>query len=230
MTDFPDSFTLTVIRHAQTPANVDGTFCGTRDLPLTPSGEAMAMRLHLNPLISPASEIWCSPYQRTYQTVEALGRALKVPKISIDRRLNERDFGAWEGRHGDDLSDVSAYRSWKGDPYYRRPPDGETGPEVLQRLLAFLGPTLQRCPRLLIITHKTPARLLAAHLAGAPVADFRALPGFHVSSVTRISGRPGQGIIVEGPSIAHLPEAWQADPDRLNIHSHKETITHAKVL
>ncbi len=223
----PDNFTLTIIRHAQTPTNLDGTFCGTRNLALTPSGKAMACRLHLNPLVSFAPEIWCSPYKRAQQTAESLAQSLKIPKISSDQRLSERDFGRWEGLHSDDLSDLPAYQSWKAEPYHNRPPDGETGAEVLQRLLAFLSRALNENPQIIVVTHKTPIRLLTAHLMGTPVAVFRTLPGFHVSSVVRISAQPRQGIRVYGPSISHLPPAWQIDPDRTNIQELKGTITNA---
>lgn len=216
MISLPSDFTLTLIRHAQTPANVDGTFCGARDVPLTASGVEMAELLHLNPLASPAPEIWCSPFQRTRDTALALAKALKVQNITEDPRLRERSFGTWEGRQKDRLANTPAYKTWYADPYHARPPYGETGPEVLQRLLECIGPALIKCSNLIVVTHKTPARLLSAYLGGSQVESFRTLDGFHVSSVTRISARSGQDVLVEGPNVDHLPISWRQDPDRIN--------------
>ncbi|MGI9507023.1 MAG: histidine phosphatase family protein, partial [Geminicoccaceae bacterium] len=182
----PRSFRLTIIRHGQTAANLDGKFCGTSDLSLTSIGRKMAQLLPTNPHILSVKRIVSSPLLRARETADAMVSALGLEPLETDFRLRELEFGQWEGMLPSEVDGTEAYRRWSEDPYHNAPPDGETGHTVLKRTLNAVGEALFHTQNLAVVTHKTPARLLAAFLARHNLSGFRSMSGFAVSSVTVI--------------------------------------------
>lgn len=220
--DLPPRFRLAIVRHAQTAANLDGTYCGTRDPGLTPLGRQMAGFLPRNSLLAGLTGIVSSPMLRARETAAPLGQALGVSRIPTDARLGELDFGTWEGSLPRRLRDDAGHRHWQENPYHNAPPGGETGAQVLRRVLTVLAKELVRTPALAVVTHKSPARLLASFFLNSPPAGFRSLAGFWVTSVTRIEVDPDLPPRVLGPSIDHLPQAWRTRPDRFNPTQSRE--------
>lgn len=210
----PPEFRLTIIRHAQTPASLDGTFCGARDVALTSVGRRMAELLPGNPLLAGIERVIASPMERTRDTARPVTSAFDLADAKTDPRLRELEFGAWEGLAPSALRDRADHASWQADPYANAPPGGETGAEVLERALRAVADALATTVDLAIVTHKSPARLLAAYFGAASPESFRSLAGFWVSSVTRIEVCADLATRVLGPSVEHLPPSWQSRPDR----------------
>ncbi len=99
---------------------------------------------------------------------------------TLDDRLQELDFGAWEGRPWDGI-DRAALDAWAADPLGFAPPGGEAGAALLARVTAFATDLLRRGQDAIVITHGGPLRLLPALLQGqtpdllAPAPPFGAV-------------------------------------------------------
>jgi len=99
---------LILARHGDTFNPGDRVvFVGARnDLPLTENGRAQACALgellsrsHLGKL-----GVLCGPLQRTKVYAEIATQALSpAPKITVDTRLNELDYGKWAGLTNDEV-------------------------------------------------------------------------------------------------------------------------------
>ena len=88
-----------MLRHAPTPWNEQGLLQGSTDIDLSPDGEAMARGWKV-----PA------PYDRWRRVASPLTRARRTAElleppaaITLEPRLSEIDYGAWEGRALADL-------------------------------------------------------------------------------------------------------------------------------
>lgn len=151
---------LHLIRHTRV-ATPPGLCYGRLDVPLADSFaiEALAVRSALERQF-PAGlpELWTSPSQRCQQLALQLGAPLRC-----DVRLQELNFGAWEGRTWTAL-DSPATRHWGDNWQSAAPPDGESLPELLARLRAFLE-ELDGADAV-VITHAGPIRALHHLLLG----------------------------------------------------------------
>ncbi len=134
-----DSTVLVIVRHGETPANLDGVWHGSTDTALTERGHAQAERVagYLGAEHAGAAALYVSPLQRARHTAEPIARALDLaPTVEPD--LREYDLGSWEGKSYREL-----YRDYKLFEHIRRDPDyaphgGESPRGVTQRLAGAL--------------------------------------------------------------------------------------------
>lgn len=154
---------LHLIRHTRV-ATPPGLCYGRLDVPLAESfaTEALAVRCALNQQFpNDLPVLWSSPSQRCHQLALQLGAPVRC-----DARLQELDFGAWEGQTWAEL-DSPAARYWGDHWQSAAPPGGESLPALLARLRAFLA-ELNGADALLI-THAGPIRALHHLLLGEPL-------------------------------------------------------------
>lgn len=154
-----NSTLLTIVRHGQTSANVDGVWHGSTNTPLTPHGhkQAAATAEFIAANVAqgrPVERIYASPLDRAHHTAQAIGRALGlVPEIEPD--LVEYDLGSWEGLSFKDLyEEKKLFSNMQTDPHYA-PHGGESPLQVGERLggamrrIAALHPR----ERIVVVTH-----------------------------------------------------------------------------
>lgn len=97
---------LTLIRHGKTHGNTLGRYIGGRtDEPLCEEG----MRLLREKRYPEASRIYVSPMIRCRQTAEILYPRREQREIALFR---ECDFGIFENRNYQELSEEPAYQAW----------------------------------------------------------------------------------------------------------------------
>ena len=141
--------------------DVAGLCYGRQDLRID-RGDIAAAAATLQTL--PALPILSSPAQRCLD----LARAIAGPRpITMEARLQEMDFGAWEGQAWSALPRADLDR-WAADAAGFRPPGGECFHDVLARLRNVLG--MLRAPHL-IITHAGIIRAAQHALGGMPLLD-----------------------------------------------------------
>jgi alpha-ribazole phosphatase len=104
--------------------------------------------------------LWTSPAQRCRVIADALG----VPVV--DARLQELDFGEWEGLAWDDVP-RAALDAWAADVGGFAPPGGESGAALIARVRAFAS-ALPAGDHV-VITHGGPLKVLTAVLRDLPV-------------------------------------------------------------
>ena len=121
---------VTFLRHT-TPRVAPGTCYGRTDLPLADSfkDEAAAVARAM----PHAARIVSSPLRRCRLLAEHLAELANLP-LTIDPRLIEMDFGAWEGRLWSDIPRAEI-EAWTGDFLHARPHGGESVAKLRARAL-----------------------------------------------------------------------------------------------
>jgi alpha-ribazole phosphatase len=147
--------TLYLIRHGE--PKLRGVFLGRMDPPLSAAGHAHA-KAALKGL--DVALTYTSPLQRARQTAEYIS-SQQLVEI---QDLRESDYGEWTGKTWTEIEtnwpDLAHRKSadWLGIT----PPDGETWPELLQRIGA-VWTTIRRGPQLCaVVAHQAVNAALAS--------------------------------------------------------------------
>ena len=217
---------LYLIRHTRVAAS--GQCYGRLDVPLADTfpqeAAALEQRIRrLGPL-----PFYCSPAARCLRLAERLG----LDPV-IDPRLQELDFGQWEGMPWDQI-ERPALDAWAAD-FIRRPcPRGESYAALINRVEAFLGDlAAQGLERAGLITHAGVIRAALVLLQGvAPEQSLRlpvafgepiALRGVSPAVAAGCPGKyhPTQGKRPppprgEGPGERDSPPPSRTDPSPLS--------------
>jgi alpha-ribazole phosphatase/probable phosphoglycerate mutase len=173
-----DPARLYFLRHGQTTWNADGNrYAGATDVPLTETGIAQARKgaeliRDLN-----FDAVYCSGLSRALETAKLALEGRDVPIVQ-DPRLNEMNYGNWEGKtHAEILAESdNHWHDWMTDPDAWRPgANGELASELVGRVTAFLYDILQPGRTVLAVAHHTTGRLLIAHMLEMPLANYRRL-------------------------------------------------------
>lgn len=153
-----------LIRH--TAVEAPGICYGHYDVPLaaTFAAEAAQLRTKLPP---PPYQAFSSPAKRCMALAEAV-----TTEITLDERLREMNFGAWENRLWNDLPQAET-TPWMADYVTLAPPEGETFGAVQQRAAAFLNELTNPTPDepVLIFTHGGTIRALVCHCLDIPLRN-----------------------------------------------------------
>ena len=160
-----------LIRHMETEWNEQLRYIGRTDLSLSELGRENGRKLgeYLNDL--EFSKLYSSSLKRTKETaaIIAVGRDMEVESL---KRLNEVDFGAWEGlTHPEILNDFEdVMNSWREDPSKEQIPDGEDWTEFENRVKnefeRILASTKEG--RLAIVTHAGPIKIILGNILNVP--------------------------------------------------------------
>lgn len=163
----PESTVLTLVRHGETRANLDGVWHGSTDTPLTERGHQQASRVaaYLGESATDAAAIYSSPLQRALHTAEAIARSLSIEPIT-DEGLREFDLGRWEGRTYESLyKDEQLWDHMKRDPDFA-PHGGESPRDVTTRFTDTLRTIAGGHPtgRVVVVAHGGALSMALAHL------------------------------------------------------------------
>ncbi len=147
---------LTIVRHGQTSANIDGVWHGSTNTPLTEHGRRQADSVgeHIARHYRPISHVYASPLDRAHHTAQAIASRLDLSPI-LDAELAEFDLGEWEGQSFRTLfEDKKLFDEMKRDPHYA-PHGGESPLQVAERLGGALRRLAARHPgeRIVVVTH-----------------------------------------------------------------------------
>ncbi|MEA2741242.1 MAG: alpha-ribazole phosphatase [Acetobacteraceae bacterium] len=152
---------VALIRHPA-PLIGAGICYGRLDLAIDPTAEPEVDRIAADPALRGMLRVFTSPARRCRQLADAVGAALAVPLV-VDSRLQELDFGMWEGQPWDAVARVDLDR-WAESPLDFAPPGGESGAMLISRIEAFcLG--LRRLQQdSIVVSHGGPLKVLIALL------------------------------------------------------------------
>ena len=138
----------------------------------------------LRPLLPRGIPLFSSPLRRARQLAEAL-----APKILVDSRLSEIDFGEWEGRRWDQI-ERHQLDAWAGDILGFTPPGGESVAALQRRVIDFA--TSLEHPEVAMVTHAGVMRALVGYWRGLPVAEWTTL-NFEFGGLIRLETDRGIG-------------------------------------
>jgi probable phosphoglycerate mutase len=125
---------LTLVRHGETPANLEGVWHGSIDSPLTPRGEAQARAVagYVEARFPDAVGVYASHLQRARRTAEAIGERLALD-VRVDSDLGEYHLGSWEGKtYASLFREYKLFENMKSDPEFA-PHGGESPRQVAER-------------------------------------------------------------------------------------------------
>jgi broad specificity phosphatase PhoE len=147
---------LTIVRHGQTAANIEGVWHGSINTPLTPHGkrQAAAVGAHIEANHRPVAHVYASPLDRAHHTAQAIAAPLDLSP-TLDADLAEYHLGDWEGLSFRTLwEDKKLFENMKADPEFR-PHGGESPRQVGDRLSGALRRIADRHPgeRVVVVSH-----------------------------------------------------------------------------
>lgn len=165
----PETLHIDLLRHGETAAG--RRFCGSTDTPLTPRGwDQMwsAVEAHT----ARWDRIVSSPLTRCAAFAHALARRHHLP-YTLDARLRELHFGAWEGRSAAEImaEDGAALHRFWNDPLRYTPPGAERLTHFAARVRTAWDELAAGTAgeRVLAITHAGVMRILLCHLRQIPL-------------------------------------------------------------
>ncbi len=163
---------IDILRHGDTP--LTGRFCGRSDPALTEKGWQDLVRQTKN-------RHWDAVVSSPAQRCRAFAESLCLP-LTIDQRLQEMDFGAWEGMSAEEIweQDQTRLSAFWEDPSATPAPGGEPWATLCSRAAeAFEEIVLARQgKKILLLTHAGVMRsLLVTQLGLSFTASWKvALP------------------------------------------------------
>lgn len=144
------------MRHA--PPRRTGVCAGRFDLPVEDAGPKLES-IHGLLRVWGIDHIFSSPAPRCRDVANQLATRLQLP-VRVDDRLQELDFGQWEGRpfSAIETGDKDCFESWSRNWLIASPPGGESVAELEQRLANWLSVVPNE--NVLVLTHAGPIRAL----------------------------------------------------------------------
>jgi len=138
------------IRHGETKENKRGVY-GSSDTSLSQMGREQIFKAK-EPIQSISFEkVYTSPLMRTMETAALLGL-----KGDLDKRIQEIDFGIFEGKTYEEIKrnyPEETY-AWTNDYIYYRIPNGESLMDLYNRTSNFLEDIVSKDKNTLVITHE----------------------------------------------------------------------------
>jgi len=167
--NYPD---LYILRHGETVWNLQRRFQGRQDSPLTEHGKSQALQQRelLSTITNKPEKIYTSPSGRAIHTTSLAVGSEKEPVI--DNRLQEIDFGEWEGLTRQDIKALIDY-SFESKLWYFRSPGGETFTKISERVQSFLNDMSEPA---IIVTHGVTSMVLRGLYMGLNQTEILKLP------------------------------------------------------
>ena len=157
---------VTLIRHP-TPLIAPGICYGRLDIAADPAAAEAVFRRALGRPATGVTVVWTSPARRCQNLANAIGLSLAVP-VTVDPRLQELDFGTWEGKPWDEVARAEL-DAWAASPLTFAPPGGESGAILTTRVHDFYTGLRRDRRNCMVVSHGGPLKVLAALLLGTPV-------------------------------------------------------------
>ncbi len=153
--------TVYLIRHTAVMGMV-GRCYGRMDAPLTGTFSEEADKIKSLLSRTPPQLFLSSPATRCRKLAHFLSDGL----FETSERLQEFDFGLWEGQNWNDIPRVD-FDIWSNDLWNRSCPEGETLREFTARVLSFWHGLPSMNPSVIaLITHAGPIRAILADVMG----------------------------------------------------------------
>jgi len=145
-----------LIRHGRTIGNEQWLYCGVTDTPLSEGGKE-DLRLMVQEKKYPditGLKVYTSCLSRTEQTLEIIYGKVEHEKLSA---FNEMNFGDFENKSYEMMKDDPAYIKWcQGENLKNVCPNGESGLQMGERVLAALKELVEKDEDCVIVCHGGP--------------------------------------------------------------------------
>jgi probable phosphoglycerate mutase len=163
----PAATTLILVRHGTTATTGTVLPGRAKGLHLSDTGKAQAE--HAAARLAPLgiAALYTSPLERTRETARPIAAATGL-KAKPSRGLLECDFGDWTGSKLSELRKLPEWQTVTQLPSRFRFPNGESFPEMQQRIVATLDDIAAKHPgqRVVVVSHADPIKAAVAAYAG----------------------------------------------------------------
>lgn len=199
---------LVIVRHGETEANRLGVFRGRLDVALNENGRVQAAALAVALASPPVSAVFTSPLVRAVDTARAVSSEHGLEPV-VDLAFNNIDLGAWQGVEKERvrIEQPEAWRLWQTDPDTLVIPGGETLAGVRSRAHARALELAREFEgrRVVVVTHRSVAKLLAGALLGMESGYFWK---FYMDNAgySVIGGGPSGFVLLKWNEACHLPD------------------------
>jgi probable phosphoglycerate mutase len=201
-----DKTTLWLARHGETVWTAEDRFNGWSDIELAERGKTQADKLGNYLSRKPLAAIYCSPLQRCVETAQLAGSSFDLVPETIPA-IKELNYGVWDGMARPDIKAEypDVWKSWVRDPAGEAPPEGESGYEVLTRIVPTIKSLVEKHTnqQFLVVAHKAVNRLFLCDVLGVPARDYRKRIGQSACALNCIEWIAGEPRVVLMNSIAH---------------------------
>ena len=161
---------LILIRHPETDWNKQKRYMGSADIPLNNKGKKQARIIAGYFKNKDISVIYSSKLKRTLETAELIAKPHNL-KVKEDRRLNEINFGEWEGMTFEQIKKKhpGLAREYLLKPQNIKIPGGESFKEFKNRVSASLEEILAHEEgNVAIVAHGGVNRVIICELLKIP--------------------------------------------------------------
>lgn len=146
--------TIFLARHGETDWNRVGRWQGATDIPLSDIGREQARALAEQLVGRGITRVHTSHLVRAFETAQIVAAHLGLPPPTVDERLRERGYGAFEGLTRDECA-VRLPDAWARYQADRRsaPPGAEPQAEVEARVIAAMHAIAAANETILVLSH-----------------------------------------------------------------------------
>ena len=202
---------LTIVRHGETSANVDGVWHGSIDTELTPRGIAQARRAAgaVGALAPRASALYASPLRRARDTAAAIGTVLGL-EAQIDADLAEYHLGELEGRSYRELMREHRLFERMGREPDWNPGGGESARQVATRGANALRRIAARHPgeRVVVVSHGGALTLTFSLLLDGDLSEWKRV--MDNCAISELALEPTPQLLTFN-CVTHLAESPRGD-------------------
>jgi probable phosphoglycerate mutase len=197
---------LTLVRHGETSANVEGIWHGSLDTALTERGRSQAERVaaHLARTRADATALYASPLARARDTASPIAKRLRLaPRYEDD--LREYHLGDWEGMsYAELVREHRIFERMKSEPDWQ-PGGGESARQVAERLAARIAAIAAQHvgERVIVVTHGGALALALGLLIDREVSAWRRV--MHNCAVSDLMFDPEPSLVCFD-EVAHLED------------------------
>jgi broad specificity phosphatase PhoE len=197
---------VTLVRHGETSANVEGIWHGSLDTALTERGRSQAecVATHLAKTRADATALYASPLARARDTASPIARRLRLaPRYEDD--LREYHLGAWEGMsYAELVREHRIFERMRSEPDWQ-PGGGESARQVAERLAARIAAIAEQHAgeRVIVVTHGGALALALGWLIDREVSAWRRV--MHNCAVSDLSFDPDPSLVCFN-EVTHLED------------------------
>jgi broad specificity phosphatase PhoE len=175
MNDEQQRTTLILVRHGETEWNVERRVQGQVDSQLTARGRAQARRAAERLAEMNVRAVYSSDAGRARETAELIAAPHGLT-IALRPALRERSYGILEGKTMEEAAreDTGWLDAWLADRLRLAPPEGETQPELSQRVMSALRDIVaaHAGEHVVVSTHGGPMKSAVFDILQIPISSW----------------------------------------------------------